>query len=246
MKNIGIIGGTGLTSVIDIDTFSKNTYNTPYGETNAPLITGTLADKKIIFLERHGAPHIIPPHMINYRANLYTLKKKGANKIISINAVGGITRKMRPGTIVVPDQIIDYTYSREHTFFDNRHNENMYTDFTHPYNDQLRKLIIQAAFELQLNIISEGTYGATQGPRLETSAEIKRMQKDGCDLVGMTGMPEAALAQELKIDYSSICFVTNWAAGKEDKSISIEKIRKILEKNNNTINKLIKETVKLI
>jgi 5'-methylthioinosine phosphorylase len=222
MTGLAIIGGTGLTSLQGLDIGREETVTTPYGQPSAPLVHGRYAGREVIFLARHGNPHVIPPHKVNYRANIRALKDAGVDKIIGINAVGGITAAMTPCRIAVPDQIIDYTRERAHTFFEDDLDAVTHVDFTRPYSDSLRRLILTAAADM--DIVDRGTYGATQGPRLESAAEIQRMERDGCDLVGMTGMPEAALARELDLDYASICVVVNWAAGKSDEEITMDLI----------------------
>ncbi len=244
--NIGIIGGTGLDSLAGSETLAKVTGDNIYGEPSAPLLSISLEGVNAIFLSRHGTPHRIPPHKVNYRANIYALKNNGVNTIFSINAVGGITVNTKPGSIILPDQIIDYTYSRKHTFFDEDLESVTHIDFTHPYSEKIRNKLIIAADKTQTNIVTSGTYAATQGPRLETAAEISRLEKDGCDIVGMTGMPEASLARELDIDYVSICLVVNWAAGKSEELITMESIRSHIDSGMNKILGLIKHTVKII
>ena len=246
MTGLAIIGGTGLRGLDTTRVLRKEILPTPYGQTSGPVITGTLAGREIIFLPRHGDPHAVPPHKVNYRANIRALKDCGINRIISINAVGGITRKMTPCSVVLPDQIIDYTWSREQTFSDGNADTVTHIDFTRPYSESLRNSISMAAGNLKLGLISMATYGATQGPRLETTAEILRMERDGCDIVGMTGMPEAALARELDIDYASISLVVNWAAGKSAEEITMETIQKNLDAGMNDIKKLLQEVVKII
>lgn len=230
MSKLAIIGGTGLTQLADLKIVNREQLNTPYGAPSAEFITGELDDKKVIFLARHGNPHRFAPHKINYRANIWGLKQLGVEQIIAVAAVGGISEKMGPAHIAIPDQIIDYSYGREHTFFDNDQEGVTHIDFTYPYSQKLRSRLITAASQAQLKISPLGTYGCAQGPRLETAAEIKRMEQDGCDLVGMTGMPEAALAKELNIDYAAIAVVANWAAGKTEGEITMAEIEQHLHK----------------
>lgn len=230
MTALAIIGGSGLTAIRGLEIKRQQMQQTPYGEPSGPLTFGVLNGKEIVFLPRHGNPHVIPPHRINYRANIWALKENGIKNIISVNAVGGITKEMHPGRLVIPEQIIDYTSSRKHTYFEENIDEVIHVDFTYPYSEKLRKHLIEAGRKTKLKIHAGGTYGATQGPRLETAAEIGRMEKDGCDLVGMTGMPEAALARELELDYASISVVVNWAAGKSEGEITM----KVIEKNLNS------------
>ncbi len=216
---IGIIGGSGLDSIGNLVALHQKSVTTTYGEASAPVSFAKLAESEVIFLPRHGTTHSIPPHKINYRANISALHQLGVTHIISIAAVGGITEAMAPVKLVFPDQIIDYTYAREHTFFDGTDNKVEHIDFSYPYDAGLRDALAQSATALQLAHETTACYAATQGPRLETAAEIARMEKDGCDIVGMTGMPEAVLARELGIAYAHCAFVVNWAAGKGDGSV---------------------------
>ena len=228
MTKLAIIGGTGLTQLSDLTIIKRDKLNTPYGPPSADFITGELNQKEVIFLARHGNPHTIAPHKINYRANIWGLKHMGVEQIVAVAAVGGITEKMVPAHIAIPDQIIDYSHGRKHTFFEDENYPVTHIDFTYPYNQKLRSALISAAAKANINISPIGTYGCAQGPRLETAAEIKRMEKDGCDLVGMTGMPEAALAKELGMDYAALSVVANWAAGKTDGEITMEEIEQHL------------------
>jgi len=229
MNKIAIIGGTGLTSLAGVEITKTREVETPYGSPSNALSFGTFGDKEIIFLPRHGAPHTIQPHKINYRANIHALKENGVENIIAVNAVGGITPEMHPGRIVIPEQIIDYTYGRKHTFFEDKLDEVTHIDLTNPYSVDLREQLTSNPVILDLNVFVGGVYAATQGPRLETSAEIKKLEKDGCNIVGMTGMPEAALARELNINYVCLSLVVNWAAGKSDEEITMAVIEKHLE-----------------
>ena len=222
--SLGIIGGTGATEIDGLIIRETKSLTTPFGKPSAEYIIGELAGVELIFLARHGNPHTIAPHKINYRANLWGLKELGVEKIIALAAVGGITGLMQPAHLTIPDQIIDYSYGREHSFFAEDLDAVQHIDFSYPYTAQLREKLIDVAAKKQLIVSSIATYGCTQGPRLETAAEIKRMENDGCDIVGMTGMPEAALARELKIDYATLAVVANWAAGKTDGEITMSEI----------------------
>lgn len=225
---LAIIGGTGLAQIDALTITGKQVLETPFGAPSAAYLTAELEGRKLVFLARHGNPHRIPPHKINYRANIWGLKHLGVTEIIGVAAVGGIGLAMKPAHIAIPDQLIDYSYGREHTFFADDLEHVTHIDFTEPYTPQLRQRIIQAAQQLSIAITDRGTYGCTQGPRLETVAEIKRMANDGCDLVGMTGMPEAALARELGMAYANISVVANWAAGIVEGEITMEEIEKNL------------------
>lgn len=211
---LAIIGGSGFTNFMALPIISQESIKTPFGTPSDPIIRGRINDKEILFLPRHGSTHSIPPHQINYRANLWALHHCGAKKVIGITAVGGISQNLSPQTLVIPDQIIDYTYNRPHTFFEQEYNPVKHIDFTYPYCEELRQELLIVASLLNLAVVNGGTYGATQGPRLETANEIKRMEQDGCNIVGMTGMPEAALARELEMCYANCALVVNWAAGK--------------------------------
>ncbi|MCK9396560.1 MAG: S-methyl-5'-thioinosine phosphorylase [Methylobacter sp.] len=228
MTTLAIIGGTGLTQLSDLNIIKREQLDTPYGQPSAEFVTGELNGSWIIFLARHGNPHTIAPHQINYRANIWGLKQLGVEQIVAVAAVGGITGDMAPAHIAIPDQIIDYSYGRKHTFFEDE--TVTHIDFTYPYNQKLRSRLISAAAQANIKISPLGTYGCTQGPRLETAAEIRRMERDGCDLVGMTGMPEAALAKELDMDYAAISVVANWAAGKSEGEITMDEIERHLHK----------------
>ncbi|MBT8123292.1 MAG: S-methyl-5'-thioinosine phosphorylase [Gammaproteobacteria bacterium] len=229
MTKLAIIGGTGLTSIDEMQIVSNETVVTPYGAPSSSLVTGKLANKEIIFLARHGNDHTIPPHKINYRSNIWALKSVGVTDVIAVAAVGGIHEDIPPGRIAIPDQIIDYTYSRKHTYIEDNLSEVTHIDFTHPYNEQLRQKLLQAVIDCNLDAYNEGVYGATQGPRLETAAEIRRMQIDGCDMVGMTGMPEASLSKELGLNYACCALSVNWAAGKGKSEITMQEIEQAIK-----------------
>lgn len=224
MSEIAIIGGTGLTKMDGLTITSREIVKTPYGVPSAPLTHGTLHGREVTFLARHGQKHSIPPHLINYRANLWALKSVGVKQIFAVGAVGGIADDCAPTTIVVPDQIIDYTYGREHTLFDSHTDDLDHIGFSFPYSEELRQRLLAAASQVDVKLVSSGTYGITQGPRLETAAEIKRMHNDGCTIVGMTGMPEAALARELGLEYAVITMVVNWGAGIEPEEINFSEV----------------------
>lgn len=208
-----VIGGTGLDRLPGLTLKQQQSAATPYGPTSGPIQLGELHGRQLAFLARHGNDHRIPPHQVNYRANLWALKEIGVQRVMAVAAVGGITEAMRPARLVFPDQIIDYTWGREHTYADGSADHVQHVDFSHPYTPALRERFIVAARALGLDAVESGVYGATQGPRLESVAEIQRMARDGCDLVGMTGMPEAGLARELGLDYACCAVVVNWAAG---------------------------------
>jgi len=221
---VGIIGGTGLTTLSGLEITGERVVDTPWGEPSSVLVDGLLGDQPVVFLSRHGNPHRIPPHQVNYRANLHALQQAGVRTVVGVNAVGGIHADMGPAHIVIPDQIIDYTWGRASTFFEGELEETTHIDFTFPYSELARALLIDAARTVGCSFSDFGVYGATQGPRLETAAEVRRLERDGCDLVGMTGMPEAALAAELKMNYVCLALVVNRAAGKSDHIIAMTEI----------------------
>lgn len=228
-QRIAIIGGTGLTQLSGPTIQDQCWLDTPLGKPSAPVICGEWEGHSVFFLARHGHPHAIPPHKINYRANLLALQQMEVDAIIAVNAVGGIHPQMGSGALVVPDQIVDYTHGREATFFDGVYQPLDHIDLTHPYDEAVRQRLIQSMHQIGFPFCDFGVYAATQGPRLETIAEIVRLERDGCDLVGMTGMPEAALARELGIPYASLCLVVNPAAGKSDGIITMEEINAVLQ-----------------
>src|SRR6266511_6145223 len=222
---LAIIGGTGLTQLANLDVSRRQVVRTPYGEPSGPLTFGAIRGVPVMFLARHGYGHTIPPHQVNYRANLWALKEQGAGDIVSVVSVGGIRADLGPGRIVVPHQIIDYTGGRMNTFFEDEAPVK-HIDFTEPYADELRNKVLAAADACGEAAVDGAVYAATQGPRLETAAEIDRLGRDGADLVGMTGMPEAALAREISLEYAALAVVANYAAGRGDsqRAIALEKI----------------------
>lgn len=223
--DLAVIGGSGLYHFPGLENATRHSVDTPYGPASGDVVTGDFAGMRVAFLARHGESHSLPPHRVNYRANLWALHSLGARRVIGVNAVGGIRRDMGPQVIVVPDQLIDYTHGRITSFCDVDGAEVKHIDFSEPYTASLRRQLLAAAQAAGIAVIDGGCYGATQGPRLETRAEIARMKRDGCDLVGMTGMPEAALARELSLDYACLALVANFAAGcGDDAEISIEEI----------------------
>lgn len=218
---LAIIGGSGLSRLSSLDITRREIVRTPYGEPSGPIIFGQLCGRPVMFLARHGHGHTIPPHVVNYRANIWALREAGATAVLSVASVGGIRSDLVPGTLVVPHQIIDYTWGRIGTFFDRPDEPVHHIDFTHPYDAILRKRILDAAVRAGEHMLDGAVYAATQGPRLETAAEIVRLERDGADVVGMTGMPEAALARELNLAYAAINVVANYAAGRGDSASGI-------------------------
>jgi len=228
MPDIAIIGGTGLTRLAGLELIRREVVYTPFGEPSGPLTHGVLAGRKAVFLARHGYGHTIAPHKVNYRANLWALRSIGVERVIAVASVGGIRSDLEPGSLAIPHQIVDYTTQRENTFFDEQ--KVVHADFTEPYAADLRELLLQAAGSVEARVARDGVYAASQGPRLETAAEIDRMERDGCDMVGMTGMPEAVLARELELSYACCAVVANWAAGRAPGGGDIhDEIRRNLE-----------------
>ena len=225
---LAIIGGSGLTQLSGWVLSRSEVIRTPYGDPSASLAIGTLQGAEVVFLARHGPKHTIPPHQINYRANIWALKEMGALRILSVATVGGIGAQYSPGSLVVPHQIIDYTWGRRQTFFDNGEAVT-HIDFTEPYSEEMRAAMLAGANAAGEAVLPRGVYAVTQGPRLETAAEIDRLERDGADLVGMTAMPEAALSRELGIAYAALAVVANYAAGRGDslKRIDLEAIQAI-------------------
>jgi 5'-methylthioinosine phosphorylase len=243
MSELAIIGGTGLRTLAGLEITRRVVKQTPYGEPSGPFTLGVLSGAEVVFLARHGLAHAIPPHQVNYRANLWALKDLGVKYVIGVAAVGGISQAMAPGRIAFPDQIIDYTWSRANTFFEGRIEQVTHIDFTEPYCATLRQVLIDSAAAGGINTHAGGTYGATQGPRLETAAEINRMERDGCDLVGMTGMPEAALARELDLCYACCAVVANWAAGRGKGEITMTEIENNLRSGMDQVRRLLELTI---
>ena len=247
MSDLAIIGGTGLTSLAGLEIVRREVVSTPHGEASGPLIHGVFGGKQVVFLARHGYAANIPPHRVNYRANVWAIQHIGVRKVVAVNAVGGIRPDLQhPGRLAIPDQIIDYTYSRGHTFFEDGLAHVVHIDFTEPYCEALRAVLLEAARRAGLDVADRATYGATQGPRLETSAEIDRLERDGCDVVGMTGMPEAALARELGLCYATCAVVANAAAGRGPGALSMEEIDRNLKSGMDSVRRLLAEAIPLI
>ncbi len=237
---LAIIGGSGLyTPGQDFILGDSVERATPYGETSAEILIGEWQGHPIVFLSRHGATHEIPPHRVNYRANIWGLKQQGVTRIVAVNAVGGISEAMSPRSLVLPDQIIDYTSAREHSFFNGGEEGVQHTDFSAPYSERMRALLRQVAARTGQTLIDGATYACTNGPRFETAAEIARLRNDGCDIVGMTAMPEAILAREIEIEYASIALVVNWAAGINEGLVGMPEILENLEQGMHLIRPLL-------
>jgi len=243
---LAIIGGSGLTRLSTLAVAHREVVRTPYGEPSSALVFGQLAGRDVAFLARHGHGHTIPPHRVNYRANLWALKHRDVDAILAVASVGAITGTCAPGDLVLPHQLIDYTGGREQTFFDGGDREVVHVDFTQPYGGSLRARCLAAAQAAHIAIHDGGVYGAVSGPRLETAAEIDRMERDGATIVGMTGMPETALARELEIPYAAIAVVVNHAAGRGEsaQAVSMERIARVLETAMDKVKILITQVVR--
>ena len=243
---LAIIGGSGLTRLSTLAVAHREVVRTPYGEPSSALVFGQIASRDVVFIARHGHGHTIPPHRVNYRANLWALKQRGATAILAVASVGGI-RGGGPGDLVLPHQLIDYTHDRDSSFFDGGDHRVVHVDFTHPYTPELRAKCLAAAQTAGIRLVDGGVYGAVSGPRLETAAEIDRMDRDGATLVGMTGMPEAALARELGVPYAVISVIVNHAAGRGDSSehISMDGINQVLHAGMDKVRALLEHIVPL-
>ncbi|MCL4798269.1 MAG: S-methyl-5'-thioinosine phosphorylase [Burkholderiales bacterium] len=228
---LAVIGGSGFAQFAGLEAIRRADVATPYGAPSAALTFGTIRGRDAMFLARHGDGHTIPPHEVNYRANLWALREAGADRVVAVAAVGGVRADLGPGVLLVPHQIIDYTWGRRSTYFEGAGATVTHVDFTHPYSEPLRQRILAAGRDAGEPMVDGGVYAATQGPRLETAAEIDRLERDGADVVGMTGMPEAALARELGLEYAAIAVVVNHAAGRGDSKggVSMERIEAMLQ-----------------
>lgn len=240
---LGIIGGSGLSALDNLKIVRHEPVRTPYGDPSSALAFGTIRGRAAVFLPRHGERHAIPPHAVNYRANLWALHAVGAKNVMAVASVGGIKAHLRPGSLVVPHQILDYTHGREATFVTGPDGRLLHVDFTAPYCGELRECILAAAVKAGHRAVDGATYAATQGPRLETAAEIDRLERDGADIVGMTGMPEAALARELELCYAALAIVVNPAAGRgaDARRVRLEDIPAVLQEAKEKVIAIIEE-----
>jgi 5'-methylthioadenosine phosphorylase len=242
---LAIIGGTGLTQLSNLEVTRREVVRTPYGEPSGALTFGSIGGNEVVFLARHGYGHTIPPHMVNYRANIWALHTRGVTQVVSVASVGGIRADLGPGVIGVPSQIIDYTWGRRSTFHEGEDRAVVHIDFTQPYCEPLRQRILAAATAASQPVFDGGVYAASQGPRLETAAEIDRLERDGADMVGMTGMPEAALAREIGLCYAAIAVVANYAAGRQGsrEGIKMDEINATLQTALTKVRKIIENLV---
>ena len=245
MPKLAVIGGSGLAELSGLEVARRDIIKTPYGEASAAVTLGTFCGTELAFLARHGDEHDIAPHKINYRANVWALKHVGVESIIAVAAVGGIHPGFAPGSLVIPHQLIDYTWGRSQTFFEEEDDAVVHIDFTSPYSEELRETLLHAATQAGMDVAENGTYGVTQGPRLETTAEIDRLERDGCDIVGMTAMPEAALARELDLKYATCAVVVNAAAGRGGDAITMETIEANLNVGMEKVRLLLEHALRL-
>jgi 5'-methylthioinosine phosphorylase len=239
---IAVIGGSGLTQLANLEVTRREVVRTPFGEPSGALTFGRVGCQEVVFLARHGYGHTIPPHRVNYRANLWALAREaGAEGIVSVASVGGVRADMSPGTLLVPDQIVDYTWGRAGTFHEGNGSQVVHIDFTEPYDRDLRRQLLIAAARANEVMVDGGVYATTQGPRLETAAEVNRLERDGADVIGMTGMPEASLARELDVPYAALCVVANWAAGRgsSEHTIDFPSIEAVLQVSMGRVRRLI-------
>jgi 5'-methylthioadenosine phosphorylase len=242
---LAVIGGSGLSKLASLEITQRKVVRTPYGEPSGALTFGSIRGHGMVFLARHGYGHTISPHEVNYRANLWALKEENVSGVVSVASVGGIRRDVAPGTLLVPDQIIDYTWGRRSTFFEGAGAPVTHIDFTEPYTQSLRQRILAAARACGESMLDGGTYAASQGPRLESAAEINRFERDGADVVGMTGMPEAALARELGLEYAAIAVSANYAAGRgeSEHAVPMERIEAVLGEAMGRVRRIIEQLV---
>ena len=239
---IGIIGGSGFTALSSLQVQYTDEVTTPYGKPSSPLTVGYIDGHQIVFIARHGLDHGVAPHQINYRANLWALKNTGVQVVLATATVGGIDSACHPGKILIPDQILDYTHSREHTFSP-LNGDLFHIDFTQPYCESLRQLLITTSGQLGMDVVSHATYAATQGPRFESAAEVARYERDGAQVVGMTGMPETSLAREIGLCYATVALVVNYAAGRREKLINTDEIKHAYQHSADQVTKLLAATI---
>ena len=241
MPLLAIIGGSGLSKLGIMEVTQRRVARTPYGEPSGALTLGRIRGREVVFLARHGYGHTIAPHEVNYRANLWALKDAGADSVVSVASVGGIRDDIVPGQLMLPHQVIDYTWGRASTYFEGAGVPVNHIDFTEPYSRELRQRLLEAAKDCGEPIVEGAVYAATQGPRLETAAEITRLEREGADIVGMTGMPEAALARELSLEYATIAVVANYAAGRGDsqRAVPLDRIGDVLDEAMGRVRKII-------
>ena len=244
MPKIGVIGGSGLYQIPGLMIKEYINLTTPFGSPSDTYMIGVLSGKEIVFLPRHGLKHHIPPHRINYRANIWGFKELGVEQIISVSAAGGIGFDIRPGMIIIPDQILDMTNGRDSTFYDG--DEVVHIDFTEPYCPELRDALFRGGEHSGIELRNSGIYVCMNGPRLETKAEIKMFLNMGVDIVGMTAMPEAALAREAEVCLAGVVVVTNYAAGIANKRLTTTEVKETMREAITRVGNLLPGTFHLI
>ncbi len=239
---LALVGGTGLT---ELDENVKSiSVDTPYGAPSAPIREVQCGPVRLLFLPRHGNPHRFPPHCVNYQANIWALREVGADHVLAVSAVGGVCEPYGPATLAAPDQLIDYTWGRNHTFCDSEKVELEHVDFTLPYEGPLRRTLLKAARSASIEVVDGGCIGVFQGPRLESAAEVERARRDGCHMAGMTSLPEAGLARELGLDYAGLAVVSNWGAGVTGEPLSEDNIAETLKEPMVSVRALVRAVLK--
>ncbi|NMB26116.1 MAG: S-methyl-5'-thioadenosine phosphorylase [Firmicutes bacterium] len=237
MARLALIGGTGVYDPSMLANIREEVVSTDYGSVQVSI--GSFQGVEVVFMQRHGAGHTVPPHMINYRANIMALKELGVTKIVATSAVGSLNEAMKPGDFVLLNQFIDFTKNRPFTFFDGKDGTVVHTDFTTPYCGQMRQLILGAAQDLRLDVHAQGCYVCVEGPRFETPAEIVAFGRLGGDVVGMTNVPEVVLAREAGICYAVIAMVTNYAAGISPTPLTHEEVVEVMQVNARSMRDLV-------
>lgn len=240
----GIIGGTGVYDPDMLSNVYETSVKTAFG--NVDVKVGSYNGRDVVFICRHGFNHSVPPHLINYKANIAALKLLGVKRVITTSAVGTLNESMPPGSLILLDQFIDLTSGREATFFNGGDEGVIHLDYTNPYCESLKGYILRAADDIGMDVVPGGCYVCTQGPRFETAAEIRMMKMMGADVVGMTNVPEVVLAREAEMCYASIAMATNWAAGMSDQPLTHEEVVDFMSDNVSKFKKLILRTVDLI
>lgn len=220
---LAVIGGSGLYGLDGLEVETRTIAETPFGRSTGHLVSGRLNGGPILFIARHGEEHEVAPHLVNYRANVEALRQAGASAVLAVCTSGSLDPGLRPGSVAVPDQIIDYTWGRQHTFHEPG-GPIPHIDFTEPYSPGWRAEVLAALSEQDVTSRDGATYAAVQGPRFESAAEIRRFRNDGCTIIGMTGMPEAALAREAGLEYAAMCPIANLAAGLASEELTSEDV----------------------
>lgn len=235
---IAVIGGSGVYALDYLTDVQTTVVSTPYGK-SPEIVLGKLANRNVAFLPRHGKKHTAPPHLVNYRANLWALRELGVKRVLATTASGSLRSRMRPGDLVLLDQFVDFTKRRPMTFYEGGKGGVVHVDVTEPYCPELRKILRETARALKIKLHPRATYGCTEGPRFETAAEIQALRRLGCDLVGMTNVPECILARELELCYAAIAVVTNFAAGISKTKLTHEEVAELMAKNIERVKSLI-------